>query len=156
MPNIKAMTSNRTAPYSPTARQARRRSGLRKNSIAIFMMLLVEYGLGMGVSLYARVPAADHGAGVLTALGRALTSQPVLLAGHATLGLLMLAAGVSVLTRGVLARIAGQSPPRRPAWPPSLPQRSAAPHSSAASKPARPWRWPSSPVWRCWPTWPPR
>ena len=104
MPNIKAMTSNRTAPYSPTARQARRRSGLRKNSIAIFMMLLVEYGLGMGVSLCARLPAADHGAGVLTALGRALTSQPVLLAGHATLGLLMLAAGVSVLTRAVLAR----------------------------------------------------
>lgn len=61
MPNIKAMTSNRTAPYSPTARQARRRSGLGKNSIAIFMMLLVEYGLGMGVNLYAQVPAADHG-----------------------------------------------------------------------------------------------
>ena len=96
MPSITAMSSNRTAPYSPTARQARRRSGLRKNSIAIFMMLLVEYGLGMGFSLYAQVPAADHGAGVLTALGRVLTSQPVLLVGHATLGLLMLAPEIPV------------------------------------------------------------
>ena len=53
-------------------------------------MLLVQYGLGMGVNLYARVPAADHGAGVAAALGRALTSQPVVLAVHAVLGLLML------------------------------------------------------------------
>jgi hypothetical protein len=103
MPSISAMTIDRAARHSLTACQARR-SGLRKNSIAIFMMLLVEYGLGMGVNLYARVPAADHGARVVTALGRALTSQPVLLAIHATLGLLILVAGVSVLTRAVLAR----------------------------------------------------
>ena len=77
MPNIKAMTINRTARHSPAAGQARRRSGLRKNSIAIFVMLLVQYGLGMGVNLYARVPAADHGAYVATALGRALISPPV-------------------------------------------------------------------------------
>jgi hypothetical protein len=77
---------------------------LRKNSIAIFMMLLVEYGLGMGVNLYAQVPAADHRARVATALGRTLISQPAPLAAHATLGLLMVVAGVSVLTRAILAR----------------------------------------------------
>jgi hypothetical protein len=103
MLNITAMTIDRAARHSLTACQARR-SGLRKNSIAIFTMLLVEYGLGMGVNLYARVPAADHGARIVTALGRALTSQPVLLAIHATLGLLILVAGVSVLTRPILAR----------------------------------------------------
>jgi hypothetical protein len=104
MPGIKAMSINRTARHSPAAGQARRRSGLRTNSIAIFMMLLAQYGLGMGVNLYARVPAADHGAGVTAALGRALTSQPAVLAAHAALGLLMLVAGISVLTRAILTR----------------------------------------------------
>ena len=67
-------------------------------------MLLAQYGLGMGVNLYAQVPAADRGAGLAAALGRALTSEPAVLAVHAVLGLLMLVAGVSVLTRTVLAR----------------------------------------------------
>jgi hypothetical protein len=67
-------------------------------------MLLVQYGLGMGVNLYARVPAADQGAGLAAALGRALTSQPAVLTVHTVLGLLMLVAGVSVLTRAVLTR----------------------------------------------------
>jgi hypothetical protein len=89
---------------SPAARQARRRSGRRTNSAAISVMLLVQYGLGMGVNLYARVPAADHGSGMAVALGRALTSPPAVLAVHTVLGLLMLVAGVSVLTRAVRAR----------------------------------------------------
>jgi hypothetical protein len=44
------------------------------------------------------------GAGIIAALGRALTTQPVVLAMHAVLGLLMLVAGVSVLVRAILAR----------------------------------------------------
>lgn len=104
MPGIRSGNLDPAVRHSPAARQARRRSGLRTNSIAIFMMLLAQYGLGMGVNLYARVPAADHGAGVAAALGRALTSQPAVLAVHAALGLLMLVAGVSVLTRAILAR----------------------------------------------------
>jgi hypothetical protein len=58
----------------------------------------------MGVNLYARVPAAGRGTGLTVALGRALTGQPVILAAHAVLGLLMLVAGLSVLARAVLAR----------------------------------------------------
>ncbi len=104
MPNIKAANIERTSQHSPTARQARRLSGLRQNSAAISVMLLVQYGLGMGVNLYAKVPAADHGTGLAAALGRALTSQPAVLAAHAVLGLLMLVAGVSVLTRAILSR----------------------------------------------------
>jgi hypothetical protein len=68
----------------------------------------------MGINLYARVPAADQGAGIITALGRTLISQPAVLAVHATLGLLMLAAGVSVLVRAIVGR---RSRTRRPAWP---------------------------------------
>ena len=103
MPSIKAVNLDRTARHSPAAGQ-RRLSGLRKNSTAIFVMLLAQYGLGMGVNPYARVPAADHGAEVATALGRALTSQPAVLAVHAALGLLMLVTGISVLTHAILAR----------------------------------------------------
>lgn len=104
MPNIKAMTIDRTGRPSPTGWQARRRSALRKNSAEICVMLLVQYGLGMGVNLYAQVPAGDRGAGLAGALGRALTSQPTVLAVHAVVGLLMLVAGISVLTRAILAR----------------------------------------------------
>lgn len=104
MLNFKAMTTDRTARHSPAARHARRLSGLRTNSAAICVMLLVQYGLGMGVNLYARVPAADHGAGLATALGRALTSPPAVLAVHSALGLLMLVAGASVLARATLTR----------------------------------------------------
>lgn len=104
MPGIKAVAVSRAARRSPVTGRARRLTGLRTNSFAISVMLLVQYGLGMGVNLYARVPAADQGAGILAALGRALTSQPVVLAVHAALGLLMLVAGISVLVRSVLAR----------------------------------------------------
>jgi hypothetical protein len=67
-------------------------------------MLLVQYGLGIGVNLYAEVPDADHGVGILVAAGRALTSQPVALALHTALGLLTLVAGVTVLVRAIRAR----------------------------------------------------
>ena len=104
MPGIKAVAIGRAARRSPVTRRTRRLSGLRKNSFAISVMLLVQYGLGMGINLYVRVPAADQGAGIIAALGRALISQPVILAMHATLGLLMLVAGVSVLVRAIVAR----------------------------------------------------
>jgi hypothetical protein len=103
MPTIKARTTNRTERPSPAGRQARRRSALRKNSAGICVMLLAQYGLGMGINLYARAPVADRGAGLTAALGRALTRQPAVLAVHAVLGLLLIA-GISVLTRAVLAR----------------------------------------------------
>ena len=103
MPNSRAMTIAPAGPHE-RARQARRRSGLRTNSAAICVMLLVQYGLGMGVNLYAQVPAADQGSGLAVAVGRALTSQPAVLATHTALGLLMLAAGISVLVRAIRAR----------------------------------------------------
>lgn len=104
MPDSKTVTVDPAARDAQAARQARRRSALRTNSTAISVMLLVQYGLGVGVNLYAQVPAADHGAGLAVATGRALTSQPAVLAAHTVLGLLMLAAGISVLTRAIIAR----------------------------------------------------
>lgn len=58
----------------------------------------------MGVSLYAQVPGADQHGGIAEALGRALTSKPVALAARAGLGLLLLVAGVGVLTPAIMAR----------------------------------------------------
>ncbi len=102
MPASKAVTVDPAARDAPAARQARR-SALCTNSAAICVMLLVQYGLGMGVNLYAQVPAADHGGRLAVAVGRALTSQPAVLAAHTVLWLLMLAAGISVLTRAIIA-----------------------------------------------------
>ena len=67
-------------------------------------MLLVEFGLGMGVNLYATLPAADHGKGVFPAFGRAVTGGPVVLTLHALLGTLLLVAGVSVVVRAARIR----------------------------------------------------
>jgi|SRR5258708_18298243 len=75
-----AIRSGMTGPDVGTARQAGRIRGLRGNSLGISLMLIAEYGLGIGVNLYVRVPAADRGNGLASAVGRALTSQPVLLA----------------------------------------------------------------------------
>ena len=103
-PAANVPASDPAARDAPAARLVRRRSGLRANSVAICVMLLVQYGLGMGVNLYAQVPAADHSTGLAVAAGRALTSQPAVLAAHTVLGLLMLVAGVSVLVRAIRAR----------------------------------------------------
>ena len=154
MPNSKAMTINPAAPHEQAARLARRRSALRTNSAAICVMLLVQYGLGMGVNLYARIPAADQGSGLAVAVGRALTSQPAVLAAHAAVGLLMLVAGISVLARAIRAR-------HRKAIATSaggLAAIIAAAFSGAAfvsnGQDGASMAWPSSPAWPCCATWP--
>jgi Major Facilitator Superfamily len=68
---------------------------------------LIVTGLGvaaLGIGATFVTAFTDQGAGIIAALGRALTSQPVVLAVHAVLGLLMLVAGVSVLVRAIVAR----------------------------------------------------
>lgn len=104
MSDSTAVTAGRALRRSPADQRARRIRALRLNSAGISAMLLVQYGLGIGVNLYAEVPDADHGIGIAAAAGRALTSQPVVLALHTALGLLMLVAGVTVLVRAIRAR----------------------------------------------------
>jgi hypothetical protein len=99
-----AICSDLTAPHADTARRARRIAGLRGNSMGISLMLIAEYLLGIGVNLYVHVPVADRGNGIASALGRVLTSQPVVLAVHAGLGLPLLVAAADVLTRAIRAR----------------------------------------------------
>ena len=78
--------------------------GLRANSFAALVILLVEYALGMWVNLYARLPAADDGASLATGFGRAVADGPVGLAIHAVLGVVLLASAVAALVRAFLVR----------------------------------------------------
>jgi hypothetical protein len=82
----------------------RRLAALRRNSAGISVMLLIEYGLGIWVNLYVQVPRRDQGSGAATALGRALTGPPDLLATHAAFGLLLVIAGINVLARAIRTR----------------------------------------------------
>jgi hypothetical protein len=75
MTDSKVATAARRPEPPPAAQRARRLRALRLNS-----------------------------AGILVAAGRALTSQPIALALHTGLGLLMLVAGVTVLVRAIRAR----------------------------------------------------
>ncbi|HEX6452664.1 MAG TPA: hypothetical protein VF060_24795 [Trebonia sp.] len=99
-----ARTAGQDTAPATVDRLERRIRALRLNSAGICMMLIAEYGLGIGVNLYVKVPTADQGHGIATALGRALTSQPATLVVHAGLGVLMILAALSVLARAILAR----------------------------------------------------
>ena len=50
-----------TSNQPNAARNINKTSGLRANSLAAVVMLLIEYGLGVTVNLYAHLPASDHG-----------------------------------------------------------------------------------------------
>jgi uncharacterized membrane protein len=78
--------------------------GLRSNAFSAGVMLLVEYGLGMWVNLYAQIPPSDHGKGVFAAFGAAVARGPLALTLHALLGTLLLVTAITFGIRAVLAR----------------------------------------------------
>jgi hypothetical protein len=77
---------------------------IRRASLGTSVALLVQYGLGMWVNLYATIPARDQGGGEFAAIGRALTHGPAGLAVHTALGLLLLIGSVAPLVRAATAR----------------------------------------------------
>jgi hypothetical protein len=89
-----------------TSRVAGRKSveGLRVNSFAAIVLLLVEFGLGIGVNLYATLPAKVSGGSLSSAFRESVTGGPVLLAVHAVLGTLLLLTGIGALVRAVVLR----------------------------------------------------
>jgi|SRR5579875_2188372 len=74
--------------------------GLRRASLAAFMILLVQYGFGMYVNLYATVPGTDHGKGI----GAAISNGPAALSVHAVLGMLLILSAIGALVQAVIAR----------------------------------------------------
>jgi hypothetical protein len=84
-------------------------AGLRASAFAATVMLLIEFGLGIWVNLYAQIPAADHGNGIFAAFGAAVAHGPVALALHALLGTLLLVTAATVVVRAVAARRAASA-----------------------------------------------
>ncbi len=118
---------------------------IRRGSVAVLALTVLEYGLGMYVNLYVSVPGADRGGD----LGTAIANGPAVLSVHAVTGLLLGLGALAVLIQAVLARhraaiaasalgllslafadVAGAAPP------------------AAATRVPR-WGWPCSPPPRC-------
>ncbi|MDQ1551211.1 MAG: hypothetical protein QOD50_633 [Actinomycetota bacterium] len=84
----------------------KRTSGLRANSLAALVMLILEFGLGVIVNLYAEIPKTDHGLTFITALIAAIVNGPISLAIHAILGTLLLITAAICIVRAARTRIA--------------------------------------------------
>jgi hypothetical protein len=88
-------------PASPgTATRRARLDRVRRGSLAVLVLIVAEYVLGMYVNLYVAVPAADAGHG----LGTAVSEGPALLTAHAVLGLALTLGALAVLVQAILAR----------------------------------------------------
>lgn len=83
---------------------ATRLRGLRANSLAAVSILLVEYGLGIWVNLYRRLPAAEHGTDIATSFARAVSKGPIGLSVHALLGVILIVSAAMAIVRAVLVR----------------------------------------------------
>ena len=79
-------------------------AGLRANSLAAMVMLVIEFALGVVVNLYTTLPATDAGKTLFSAFGAAVTDGPVALTLHALLGTLLLITGISAVVRAALLR----------------------------------------------------
>jgi hypothetical protein len=96
-----------SAPISgqPALRQATRGdAGLRRMALGISLTLIVQYLLGIGVNLFLSVPAGDHGAGIGSAVGKAISHGPAALTIHASLGVLLIAGTFALVARTIAAR----------------------------------------------------
>src|ERR1700693_5456659 len=68
-------------------------AGVREACLAVLIMLVVQYGLGIFLNLYVTVPASDQHPG----LAQEIASGPVSLTIHALLGLMLLAAAIVLI-----------------------------------------------------------
>lgn len=82
-----------------------RPSGLRRTSFTMAILLLVQYGLGIGVNLFVTLPRQDHGAGLGSAIIRAISDGPLAVALHASLGLALIVVGLAIAIQAAAARL---------------------------------------------------
>ena len=85
-----------SAPRARTATTAGL-ARLRRGSLAVLVLLVVEDAIGMYVNLYVTVPGADHGG----SLGSAISNGPASLSVHAVIRLLL---GLGVAAQSILVR----------------------------------------------------
>jgi hypothetical protein len=94
--SLRAPSLARPASTAATAR-------IRRGSLAVLVLVVLEYGIGMYVNLYVTVPRADHGRG----LESAIANGPAVLSAHAAAGLLLGLGALGVLAQAVMARHPG-------------------------------------------------
>jgi hypothetical protein len=75
-------------------------AGLRRVSLAVLIMLVVQYGLGIFLNLYVAVPASDAHAGIM----QEIATAPFALTVHALVGLALIGAAIMLLARAVGTR----------------------------------------------------
>jgi hypothetical protein len=88
----------RIAPGRHTRRLGR--AGLRRASLAALIMLVVQYGLGIYLNLYAAIPASDAHAGIL----QEIATAPLALTVHVLLGLALIGTALLLVVRAAGVR----------------------------------------------------
>jgi hypothetical protein len=73
---------------------------VRRVSVAVLIMLVLQYGLGIVLNLYVEVPAADAHAGILTEI----STSPFALTLHAVLGVALIGTAILLVARAVASR----------------------------------------------------
>jgi hypothetical protein len=91
------MTRQQTAVPPPARTMESRQVGLRRASLAILIVLIAQFALGIGVNLYVTLPGAGNGGH-----GSWFSNGP-LLAMHAALGMFLILAAIFVLVRAIMA-----------------------------------------------------
>ena len=94
--SLDARSHTRHAHTMATASLAR----VRRGSLAVLVLLVVEYGIGMYVNLYVPIPRSDHARSV----GSALANGPAMFSVHAVIGLLLGLGALGVFVEAVMAR----------------------------------------------------
>jgi hypothetical protein len=92
------MTAPQTVAPPSAQKMASRQAGLRRASLAILIVLIVQFALGISVNLYVTLPTAGH-PGHSSWFGNG-----ALLALHVTLGMILVLSAVFVLVRAIMAR----------------------------------------------------
>ena len=94
------MTDSGTAARPAVPQQARRLAGLRRAGLATLVILIVQFGVGIGVNLYVSLPAAGSGG---RPAGQAFSNGAVL-ALHVVFGLLLVVSAIGLLVQAIMAR----------------------------------------------------
>jgi hypothetical protein len=92
------MTGQQAAAPPSAQKVESRQAGLRQANLAILIVLIIQFALGMGVNLYITLPPAGH-----PGHGSFFSNGP-LLAFHAALGIFLMLAAIFVLVRAIMAR----------------------------------------------------
>ena len=78
-----------TAGRSPSAEHAEAVRRLRDFSLAQVLLLAVQTALGLVANIFATLPAADQGKGLLSSFGDSVSKGPASVAAHAGFGMLV-------------------------------------------------------------------